>query len=331
MRWLRENLLDTPEGLLEQFRISASEFAMRYWIIDNSGSMQLTDGHRLVTSGGRTALVSSSRWAELCDSLEFHSKLAAHLYAPTEFRVLNEPAGVPSVIHVGYGDPQKELEKMNALMRTSPLGRTPLCHRIREVIAEIRQREPELRASGKRALVVIASDGEPSDGDVEMALRPLAQLPVFVVLRLCTEEDNVVAFWNQVDADLEISLEVLDDPVSEGHEVHDHAPYLTYALPLHRLREWGTSVKLLDVLDERHLTLGEVLDLVRFLFGTDDVAVQKLPHPEVNWRGFVNGLDNIQRHDRNHGKVYDPLRRKHSHWIHMHILNRHFGHGCAIM
>ena len=140
MRWLCENLLDTPKGLLEQFRVSASEFVMRYWIID-SGSMQPTDGHRLGTSGGCTALVSSSRWAELCDSLEFQSKLEAHIYDSTEFRVLNEPAGVPSVIHVGYGDPQKKLEKMHALMQTSPqtlpLGRTPLCQRIREVIAEI--------------------------------------------------------------------------------------------------------------------------------------------------------------------------------------------------
>mmetsp|Transcript_26198 Transcript_26198/g.84792 ORF Transcript_26198/g.84792 Transcript_26198/m.84792 type:complete len:393 (-) Transcript_26198:566-1744(-) len=332
MAWLRANVGDAPEGILEEFRKSASAFAVRYFIIDNSGSMQLTDGHRIVpsTKTGKPTMVASSRWDELCDSLAFHSAVAAHLYAPTEFRLLNEPAGVPAVVPVGFGDPDRELRQMKALTSTSPLGRTPLCQRIREVIAAVRQREHELRSLGKRALVLIASDGEPSDGDVAEALRPLASLPVFVVLRLCTEEDRVVEFWNQVDADLELDLEVLDDPVSEAREVANHNPFLAYGIPLHRLREWGCTNKIFDTIDESKLAAPQIIDLVRLVYGSEDQAVQKLPHPQVHWRAFVHALEQIQHHDRNKGYVFDPLKRRQAHWINTHALSRHYGHACAI-
>ena len=39
---------------------------------------------------------------------------------------------------------------------------------------------------------VIASDGEATDGDIAAALRPLRDLPAWVVVRLCTDDDRVV-------------------------------------------------------------------------------------------------------------------------------------------
>lgn len=46
---------------------------------------------------------------------------------------------------------------------------------------------------------VIASDGAATDGDVADALRPLHDLPVWLVVRLCTDDDNVVNYWNRID------------------------------------------------------------------------------------------------------------------------------------
>jgi len=40
-------------------------------------------------------------------------------------------------------------------------------------------------------MLVIATDGEASDGDVAAALRPLQQLPVSVTVRLCTDDEAV--------------------------------------------------------------------------------------------------------------------------------------------
>ena len=42
-------------------------------------------------------------------------------------------------------------------------------------------------------------------------MRPLRDLPVWCVVRLCTDDDQVVEYWNGVDANLELDMDVLDD------------------------------------------------------------------------------------------------------------------------
>ena len=58
---------------------------------------------------------------------------------------------------------------------------------------------------------VIATDGESTDGDLADAMKPLEDLPVWVVIRLCTDEDSVVEYWNNIDSQLELDMDVLDD------------------------------------------------------------------------------------------------------------------------
>jgi hypothetical protein len=70
---------------------------------------------------------------------------------------------------------------LKTILDQSPSGGTPLCFHIREVIAEIRRMEPQLRATGQKACVIIATDGESSDGDIITAMQPLRSLPVWVV------------------------------------------------------------------------------------------------------------------------------------------------------
>ena len=173
--------------------------------------------------------------------------------------------------------------------------------------------------------MVIASDGEPSDGDVHAALEPLARLPVWVVVRLCTEEDRVVDFWNAVDEDLELNMDVLDDLAGEAAEVAGHNPWLCYGEELHRLREWGCQRKVFDLLDERKLHVNEVAAACGLILGG---AAADLPHPEVDWKAFVAGLDAAQKQL---GKAWNPLTKRESHWIDIRRLNRTYGKGgCAI-
>jgi hypothetical protein len=134
-----------------------------------------------------------------------------------------------------------------------------LCAHIMQVIEQIRVMEPVLRASAQRAVVIIITDGEASDGDVMQALRPLQvalslsptshgrqDLPAWLVVRLCTNEAEVVHSWNMVETNLEVELDVLDDLVGEATEIHRFNKWLTYGEPLHRLREWGVQVSLLS-------------------------------------------------------------------------------------
>mmetsp|Transcript_23952 Transcript_23952/g.77089 ORF Transcript_23952/g.77089 Transcript_23952/m.77089 type:complete len:367 (-) Transcript_23952:302-1402(-) len=320
--------LDVPQGLAEQFVLSADVFSIRYMIVDNSGSMSQNDGHRILTSGGRTAMVSCSRWAEIGETIKWMGTVALELGAETEFRMLNAPTnGCPRVVRVGKKDASKDEERtqVDALLKSTPAGRTPLVAAIRDVVDDVARRKADLAASGTRACVVIASDGEASDGDVAAALRPLRDLPVWVVVRLCTDEDDVVSYWNNVDEELELDLDVLDDLAGEAREVKATASFLTYGLPLHRLREWGTAVKLLDVLDERKLSVTEILDLAAIIFGED--VKEHLPHPELHWKAFCKALDQLQQHHTHH--TWDPIRNLKRPWFDTRKLKHAYGKGCC--
>jgi hypothetical protein len=59
-----------------------------------------------------------------------------------------------------------------------------------------------LRCQRRRAVVVIATDGESSDGDLAAAMAPLRGLPVRVVIRLFTDCENIRSYWNNIDKQL---------------------------------------------------------------------------------------------------------------------------------
>lgn len=154
--------------------------------------------------------------------------------------------------------------------------------------------EAYLRASNKKVAVVIATDGESSDGDIAQAMAPLKNLPVVVVIRLCTDQDSICDYWNNIDKILgivpchsylisfllspppplsllnlyivqfsELDLDILDDICAEGAEINAVNPWLTYAEPLHRMREFGVTLKEFDLLDETRLSADQVAMIVR--------------------------------------------------------------------
>ena len=63
-----------------------------------------------------------------------------------------------------------------------------------------------MRANNKTVALIVATDGEASDGNVSHALAPLVGLPCNVVVRLCTDEERIVDYWNNIDADLEVRM-----------------------------------------------------------------------------------------------------------------------------
>jgi hypothetical protein len=41
-----------------------------------------------------------------------------------------------------------------------------------------------------------------------------------VVIRLCTNENAIVDYWNNVDREIELNMDVIDDPLGEAKEIH---------------------------------------------------------------------------------------------------------------
>jgi len=145
--------------------------------------------------------------------------------------------------------------------------------------------EADLRATGNKVAIIIMTDGEASDGDLAAAMKPLQQLPVWVVVRLCTDDEKVVNYWNSIDEHLEIDMDVLDDMLGESEEVYSANPWLTYSEAFHRMREFGVHMKELDLIDEQLLSPDQVRIVCGMLF---KIPPSEIPHPEAEFNRFVS-------------------------------------------
>lgn len=337
--------LGFTEGLEQCLGDSMRVFTRRIWILDNSGSMSMGDACHFVparkkgggddgwTPNERLRLVPCTRWEELRDAVLTQAKLCVELQAPVSFRLLNPPtmgrgcseANRPQqfldLAAAGASAPEAELAQLNATMRSEPGGYTPLAARLREVCKLVRRDELELRRSGRRVCVVVATDGMPTTRhgesgvrarrDFVAAMKELQRLPVWVVVRLCTDDDSVCDFYNDLDKQLEAPLEVLDDLCSEAREVGAHNPWLCYCAPLHALRLFGTQSRLLYAIDERPLSLGEAHGLCLSILGC---SREELPQPlatasdEDTWDAFEQGL---KRQLAQIDPVWNPQRKSH--------------------
>ena len=138
------------------------------------------DGHRVEVGNEMTRLVDCTRWAELSDLMKFHVDLSRSASAISEIRTLNNEE--PMLV----GTTNDDLERLSAFMRTRPNGLrgsgTPLCRHIKEIIEKIEVMAPELTMKRQKACLVIVTDGEATDGDLMEAMKPLHDLPVWIVV-----------------------------------------------------------------------------------------------------------------------------------------------------
>jgi hypothetical protein len=321
-------------GLIQSINRSNDAFPLRIWVVDNSGSMNTADGHRLYPLPNNSVkLLDCSRWAEIQDTVTYHARMAAALQAPTSFRLLNPTYGTEMFGIAERGPEQIPYDLDNAIatiQQVSPNGVTPLSDRVREIGVTVESMKHELFAKGQKVAIVLATDGLPSDrygrssniqrNEFTQALRSLEGLPVWVVIRLCTDDDDVVDFYNNIDNELELSLDVLDDFVAEAKEVYEHNKWLNYALPLHRMREMGFYHKLFDLIDERSLTRDELRDFFYLLYGAD--ALDGLPDPQVDWDRF---LDRIAAVTNAEELQWNPITKRMAPWVDIRKLDRKFG------
>jgi hypothetical protein len=85
------------------------------------------------------------------------------------------------------------------------------------------------------------------------------------VIKLCTNSESIVSYWNNIDSELELEMDVLDDYFGEAKEVTNQNPWLTYGEPLHRLREWGIQLRELDLIDESPLQPNQIQRVVNLM------------------------------------------------------------------
>lgn len=318
-----------PLGLQNALVHTLKKIPIRFFICDDSGSMINSGGTKFVDDA---TLIQCSRWDDLCQSIRFHAELAHYSKgaAPCSFRMLNRGGGCPIDIGVGgrvtVGD-ASPLARFLRQLEEPPRGATPLCSHISAVVEQIKARESELRSNNQMACIVIATDGVPSHGYLNEAMRPLKNLPVWIVLRLFTSDKAVVKYWNTLEEDLELDMDVIDDFRGETREVRAHNRWLTYGEPLHRLREFGVPIKEMDLLDERALDLNQVRVMCAHIFGG---PLEAYPHPDTDWDGFAAA---VARLNASTGGVYCDAKRARRPWVNLRAMPRRHCRrgGCVIL
>ena len=301
--------LHFPEGLAERLYDSTRQtFTHHFWIIDNSGSMLATDCMRIVQQdvmdlGGsnkppkKVDLVKCSRWNELEATILAQAQLSGILQAPTTFRFLNPTPGAPHEFTVRNHDDDWAAAQA-AVRQTRPEGVTPLLAELELLHDRIAKMADEMRQAGQRAVVVIATDGLPSDEYGEsspkvqeafaQALKQLQLLPVWIVMRLFTNEHSVVSYYRKLDKKLELPMECISNFLTESREIHRCNPWLNYALPLHQCREMGFHHRVFDLLDERPLTKDDLCEFLQVFFGSQ--PFHNAPNVHAEWKDFLSFL-----------------------------------------
>jgi len=273
----------------------ASRISTRIYLLDNSGSTSIGDGHMVVPTGlrGQYSSIPCTRWDEIKNMALNQARWNASLGVRAEFILLNPPCPqdpmpgrdfmiidsdgtVPNPVDAGVEEQVAALQRM--LDRNGPRGPTPLVARLQEL-----QRRLKLQfVDGERIMLTIATDGVPtcpggnssSQDQVQLVqvLRGfVASFNALIVIRLATDDEKVVEFYNKVDEDIEFALDILDDLEGEAKEIAAAGnDWFAYTPMMHCIREAGTAEKPLDTLDERALTVGEIATMLEFLFRGED-------------------------------------------------------------
>ena len=264
-----------PDGLQDTLIASLNRIPVRFFILDDSSSMNACDGKKFL-SLSRTFPVQATtlkdavlewfydivqkvmpvstlmqtdglmRWEELEDCVIFHaelSKVSFDLNHPhfTCFAFLNDPPGRLHDYQIGgvgssraknYTNLTSLKARLNqektVLSLNKSTKKSPLCKKLKEVAIAIKIWRENIRMQDPYdnypISVTLLTDGEPdgddgSKDDLYEVMRSLENDNVIINVRLCTNEDKILEFYNDIDKRLTLSsnitIDVLDDLESE--------------------------------------------------------------------------------------------------------------------
>jgi hypothetical protein len=338
-----ERTMACPYNLAQVlYNTTQTMFTQHYWIVDNSGSMLTLDAVRVVQSNDdlldvgssrppqqplpshaapKMNVVTCSRWNELEHTILSHAAFAGILQTSTTFRFLNHPKHTKGMPHEFTIRTEQDYAMAKTTMSmTQPEGITPLIDHIMALYDEILAMTDDLRQKGHKVVVVIATDGLPSDEYGESspqmqeefanALKKLQLLPVWIVIRLCTKDRRILNFYRKLDKKLESPIECISNFLTESQEIYKYNPWLNYALPLHQCREMGFYHRVFDLLDERPLSKDDLYEFLIVLFGAPSFVGAPNIHTE-----FQEFIWHVRKIVTRVDQQWCPHSRKMEDWI----------------
>jgi len=344
-------------GLARTLIANTDAFAARIWLINNSKSMNCADGHRVVQDARhKITNVSCTRWEEVSSTLMWHANFAALMKAPTAIRMVHGAMGQPQQLGVASSeevDLQSEIQRLSSLMQQTPAGSgCEMLPHLREVVDSCLNIPVESFGEDRFMAIIFVTDRLPVDENGSEGehvtkqfletLNMLSGLPIWVVIRLSTDDQKVVDFYDKLDDQMayvkvksgQVHFDVLDDFVSEAEAVNKYNPWLNYAYPLHLCRESAVNSPVFDILNDRPLKYDELIDFINLLFYRNPPGLwtgQPLPDPETHYSQFrAEVLELVKKG----GSLYNPMKRRVLPWIDMRLMDKIYGppkRSCAIL
>lgn len=178
--------------------------------------------------------------------------------------------------------------------------------------------------TSEQVFVCMMTDGKPNDKSqtVTQMRRLVSQLPVSIIIRLCTDEKEVMEFYNDLDGEEEFSLDVIDDWQSEAKEIRDAGNrWLTYSRALHLVREAGIAIRLFDLLDEQRFRPLQIAEFISYLIRP------AADHPLPSHEDKQHFCDVVRPFVNTETSAWDPLLKKETQIVNIKEVRNVLGRG----
>lgn len=175
------DFLGLPPALLSAVSPIYKSQNARIFLLDNSNRMKATDSTLMEASENFTKIDKKdgvSRWAELSQCVEFHTKMAARCGMPTQFRLVNTElpladaaASVPSKFAICWNESKDkdvindELDAVLSNMESVKLNKrcNPMARELRKIFSYLQGEAETLRKKKEFVSVIICTHGVPTD------------------------------------------------------------------------------------------------------------------------------------------------------------------------
>ena len=275
-------------------------------VLDNSGSMiNYIDGVKfsIDSSGVINKKSNLTRWQEACfkmrEIMDYNFRRSIHAsYYLLNPRMANKWEYNQDFLVVKDTFPSDEILEV-FFSEYNVRGRTPLSE-ITNYLSSL------LKDTDKTICYNVITDGLPDNRDsFERSIKKMSEInQIFMVINLCTNDDQTIAYYNDLDTKIgtEISgLDVIDDFEGEYQEVVSVGnDFIVYSYELHICRMAGCFSVVADLLDEEYL--GDKLHYVQKLCN----ELMKVNCHANTIKEYANQLQSkMDRDVQQHYLVYD--------------------------
>ena len=191
-----------------------------FFILDTSASMSSSDG-KIFDEG---KIIKCSRFTEMQKIVKDVFSLFFECQIPSKFTNLK-------CEYVDTLDSHININSIDEIVSVTE-GETSLKVILNNLKSEINY------SSGQKKLVII-TDGKSHNSDIAKTLKEIQGFDVSITIRLFTDDEKSITYWNNINKDLEIKLDIINSYFNEIIKVKKYNPKLNYTTYFHKLREYG--------------------------------------------------------------------------------------------